>query len=281
MTADTTAGAAGRDADALVHTDLTDGVFTVTLDSPSNRNALSRALTSQLAAAIEAAVEARPRTVVLTHTGPVFCAGADLKERASDDSPADPAPMVQAMRTLMDAPFVSIAALKGPVRAGGVGLMASCDLVVCADETSFAFTEVRIGVAPAIIAVPILRRCPASLLRTAFLTGAVFDTTDAVAWGLITHAVPADAVDSTVAQLCAAVRAGSPIAVAATKRLMGRVTQLDIDAAFTEMVDLSTGLFDGADAAAGMAAFANKQTPTWGSSSPTPDDVPGVDGGSA
>ena len=247
--------------------DVVGGVATITLDSPANRNALGRALLSDLSAALDRATAPDVRVVVLTHTGPAFCAGADLKERSSsaaDSGPPDSRPMVDAMRRLMDADAPTIASVKGPVRAGGIGLMASCDLVVVAASVDFAFTEVRIGVAPAIISVPILGRANASLLRAPFLTGERFDAQRARSIGLVTHVgSDSDDVDRIVAELCAGVLAGAPSAVAETKRLMRTVPTLGRDVAFEQMRALSDSLFQAADAAEGMAAFLEKRRPTW------------------
>ena len=262
--------------------EVVDGVATITLDSPANRNALGRALLADLAVALDRATAPDVRVVVLTHTGPAFCAGADLKERSSGtpdsgtgssappDSgppgsrPPDSTPMVDAMRRLMDADAPTIAAVKGPVRAGGIGLMASCDLVVVAASVDFAFTEVRIGVAPAIISVPILGHANASLLRAPFLTGERFDAQRARSIGLVTHVgSDGDDVDRIVAELCAGVLAGAPSAVAETKRLMRTVPTLGRDEAFEQMRALSDSLFQRADAAEGMAAFLEKRRPAW------------------
>ena len=238
------------------------GVATITLDSPANRNALSRALLTDLATALDVATQPGVRAIVLTHTEPAFCAGADLKERSA--GPPDSTPMIDAMRRLMTADAPTIAAVKGPVRAGGIGLMASCDLVVVAASVDFAFTEVRIGVAPAIISVPILRRASASQLRAAFLTGERFDAERARAAGLVTHVAPeVGDVDRVVADLCDGILAGAPDAVAATKRLLRTVPELAMDDAFREMQQLSEALFQGADAAEGMAAFLEKRAPRW------------------
>jgi enoyl-CoA hydratase len=172
--------------------------------------------------------------------------------------------MVDAMRRLMDADAPTIASVKAPVRAGGIGLMASCDLVVVAASVDFAFTEVRIGVAPAIISVPILGRANPSLLRAPFLTGERFDAERARSIGLVTHVgSDSDDVDRIVAELCAGVLAGAPSAVAETKRLMRTVPTLGRDEAFEQMRVLSDSLFQGADAAEGMAAFLEKRRPAW------------------
>jgi methylglutaconyl-CoA hydratase len=241
---------------------VVDGIATITLDSQHNRNALSRRLLGDLHHALDAAEAASVRAIVLTHRGPAFCAGADLKERAAAGSaPADSSPFVGALERLMDAACPTIAVVNGAVRAGGIGLMASCDLVVVHDSTTFALTEVRIGVAPAIIAVPILRRVPASRIAAAMLTGEAFDAESARQMGLVTH-VSSDVV-STVDDLCDGILRGAPSAVAATKRVLRTVPAMERDAAFAAMASLSNEMFNGPDAAEGMAAFAEKRLPNW------------------
>jgi enoyl-CoA hydratase/carnithine racemase len=249
--------------DELVHAAVAGGVVTITLDSPANRNALSTRLVADLNAALDvadAAIAAGDgRVIVLTHVPPAFCAGADLKERRT--GPADSSPMVRAMRRLMDAEVPTIAAVKGPARAGGVGLIASCDLPVVQSDIVFAFTEVRIGVAAAIISVPILRRASGSKLASAFLTGEQFTAEFARDAGLVTHVT--DHVDATVAGLCDGIKMGAPRAVAETKRMLRAVPEMALDDAFPVMQALSEELFNGPDGAEGMAAFAEKRRPSW------------------
>lgn len=239
--------------------DLADGVATITLDSQHNRNALSKQLVAELHESIDGAEEADSRAVVLRHEGSAFCAGADLKERS--DGPPDSEPFATVMTRLMDTPRPTIAAVNGAVRAGGIGLMASCDLVVVHSDVSFALTEVRIGVAAAMISVPILRRVPVSRITAAFLTGEPFDADEARAMGLVTHV--AGDIDATVARLLDGIRAGAPRAVAETKRLLHEVPRLDRDEAIRRMTALSTELFTGPDAAEGMLAFREKRLPSW------------------
>lgn len=250
---------------ALVRIEVDGGVATITLDSQHNRNALSRQLVTELSACLDDAERADARAIVLRHEGPAFCAGADLKERSSSAASDEPtpasAPMVSVMRRLMETSRPTIAAVQGAVRAGGIGLMAACDLVVVHRDVNFALTEVRIGVAPAIISVPILRRVPAGKIAAAMLTGETFSASEARDMGLVTHVT--DDVPSTVAGLTDGIRAGSPRAVAETKRLLGHVPTLDLDAAFTEMGALSDQLFKGPDAVEGMAAFREKRAPVW------------------
>jgi enoyl-CoA hydratase/carnithine racemase len=246
----------------VVECNVADGIATVTLDSQHNRNALSRQLLADLHRSLDEAEAADARAIVLTHRGPAFCAGADLKERAAAGSaPADSSPFVSALERLMDASYPTIAVVNGAVRAGGIGLMASCDLVVVHESTTFALTEVRIGVAPAIIAVPILRRVAPSRIAAAMLTGESFDAESARQMGLVTH-VSNDVV-STVDDLCEGIRLGAPAAVAATKRVLHTIAAMERDAAFDAMATLSNEMFNGPDAAEGMAAFAEKRLPNW------------------
>jgi enoyl-CoA hydratase len=243
----------------VVHTNVEDGIATITLDSQGNRNALSRQLVSELHAGIDRAETAQARVIVLRHEGPAFCAGADLKERS--DEPADSRPFVHVLERLMDTARPTIAAVNGAVRAGGIGLMASCDLVVVHDSTTFALTEVRIGVAAAIISVPILARVPAGKIAAAMLTGEGFDAAEARSIGLVTH-VSGD-VETTVAELCTGILAGAPRAVAETKRLLHTVPAMERAAAFEAMRTLSDELFQSPDGAEGMRAFAEKRPPRW------------------
>jgi enoyl-CoA hydratase len=220
---------------------------------------LSRQLVAELHEGLDRAESERARVIVLRHEGPAFCAGADLKERS--DAPADSRPFVNVLERLMDTECPTIAAVDGAVRAGGIGLMAACDLVVVHESTTFALTEVRIGVAAAIISVPILRRVPAGKIAAAMLTGERFDAAEARSIGLVTH-VSAD-VPATIDELCAGILAGAPRAVAETKRMLGLVPSLARDEAFDAMRELSDDLFAGPDAAKGMAAFAEKRSVVW------------------
>ncbi len=253
---------ASEDDPRVVDCVVVDGIATITLDSQHNRNALSRQLLGDLHRALDEAEAVDARAIVLTHRGPAFCAGADLKERAAAGSAsADSSPFVGALERLMDAACPTIAVVNGAVRAGGIGLMASCDLVVVHESTTFALTEVRIGVAPAIIAVPILRRVAPSRIAAAMLTGEAFDAEAARQMGLVTH-VSSD-VRSTVDDLCDGILLGAPAAVAATKRVLHTVAAAERDAAFAAMATLSNEMFNGPDAAEGMAAFAEKRQPSW------------------
>ena len=247
-------------SDRLVRSAIDAGVATITLDSQHNRNALSSRLIAEFTEALDEAEQASPRAIVVGHAGPAFCSGADLKERAADGIP-DSSPMIRIMERLMDAPCPTIAAVAGAVRAGGMGIMASCDLIVVDPAVTFSLPEVRIGVAPAIVLVPLLRRVPASLLAATTLTGETIDATTAQRIGLVTHV--SDDVPTTVAGLVAAIKLGSPTAVAESKRALWGMAGRERGEALAAMRHLSESLFGGPDAQEGMRAFAEKRAPAW------------------
>jgi methylglutaconyl-CoA hydratase len=237
----------------LVNVVVADGVATITLDSPANRNALSQQLLADFHAAFDTAEAQRARVIVLTHTAPVFCAGADLKERSTGR--VDSTSFVRSMERLATTSAPVIAAVDGPVRAGGIGLMAACDLVVVHSSITFAFTEVRIGVAPATITWPVLQRCSWSKLAAPYLTGEVFDAVKALDMGLVTHVT--DDVSGTTAELSRKILLGGPNAVAATKTLLRRTHTI------SQLQSLSESLFTSDEGREGMAAFAEKRSPKW------------------
>jgi enoyl-CoA hydratase/carnithine racemase len=243
---------------SLVSFDVAGHVARVTLNSPATRNALSRQLLEDLHAAFDRAFVGSTRVVVLDHAPPVFCAGADMKERLTGD--IDSTPMMEAMERLMSASQPTIAVVSGPVRAGGVGLMAACDLVVVRPEVTFAFSEVRIGVAPAIISVPLFRRCSPSKLASAFLTGEAFGADAALAMGLVSHVD--DDVEACVATLVSGILAGAPEAVRLTKQLLWGAGD-GAPRSFAAMQALSDRLFRSEEGQEGMRSFIERRPPGW------------------
>lgn len=236
-------------------------VATLTLDSPHNRNALSRRLVTELREHLAAAAaDPAVRAVVLAHTGPVFCAGADLAE-AADGPAAGTARLLALLRELVELPKPVLARVDGHVRAGGLGLLGACDLVVAGPASSYAFTEARIGVAPAVISLTTLPRLTGRAAARYYLTGEVFDAAAAQDCGLIT--VAAADVDATLSELLDGVRAGSPQGLAASKRLATREVRAALDAYGEEMAALSAELFASAEAAEGMVAFLQRSKPSW------------------
>ena len=206
----------------LVTYDRDGAVARLTLDSPHNRNALSAALVAQVHEGLErAAADPDVRVVVLGHTGGTFCAGADLAEAAGRD-PSELAvdrarEMTQLLRRILTCPLPVIAAVDGHVRAGGLGLIGACDIVVAGTASTFALTEARIGVAPSIISLTLLPKMTARAAGRYFVTGEKFGAAEAAQMGLVTLAA-AD-VAAAVDDLTAAIAQGSPQGLAESKAL--------------------------------------------------------------
>jgi methylglutaconyl-CoA hydratase len=248
----------------VVHLEVAHGVATITLDSPENRNALSATLRRDLGAHLAAAIDDDAvRVIVLAHTGTVFCAGADLKEaRGVDADTQGVGELPDLLVTLMNAPKPVVAKVAGTARAGGIGLVAACDLAIAADDVTFAFPEVRLGLVPAVISVPLRRRVPPQALRRLFLTGEVFDAVRAERIGLLDAAVPADRLDDEVARYTDALMRGAPRALAATKAVLADPP--DDDARELEVLGrLSAAHFASAEGQEGLAAFSQKRPPSW------------------
>ncbi|NUO45866.1 MAG: enoyl-CoA hydratase family protein [Streptomyces sp.] len=232
------------------------GVETLTLDAPHNRNALSAALVGELTDALsDCDKDGDVRAVVLTHTGNTFSAGADLKD------PPHPDALVGLLRQIVAVPKPVLARVTGHVRAGGLGLLAACDIGAASTGATFAFTEVRIGVAPAVISLPLLPRTDPRALARYYLTGERFDAAEAARIGLLT--TTGDDVDAVLEPILEGLRKAAPEALAETKRLLTvRVLEaFDRDAA--DLTALSARLFASAQAREGMTAFLERRDPTW------------------
>jgi methylglutaconyl-CoA hydratase len=250
----------------LVRTATDRGVTTVTLDSPANRNALSTPLMRQLLAALAVAVaDPAVRVVVLSHTGPVFCSGADLKETAAAyESGRVPVEMLgDVLAAVWEFPKPVVARVAGPARAGGLGLIAAADIAVCAEPVTFAFTEVRLGVIPAVISATVLPRLAPRAAAELYLTGDTFDGRRAAEIGLVTTAVPADALDATVSRFCDALVRGGPLALAGTKQLLRRHPAESVRADLAELGARSAGYFRSDEGREGVAAFREKRPARW------------------
>jgi methylglutaconyl-CoA hydratase len=250
---------------ALVRAQTADGVATVTLDSPDNRNALSMALIDDLIGAVEAAgADDAVRVVVLTHTGTVFSSGADLRETAAAFATgAVPASrMGLALAAVWDSPKPVVARVAGPARAGGLGLVAAADIAICTADASFAFSEVRLGVIPAVISATVLPRLTARAANELFLTGETFDGARAAEIGLVTAAVPADELDATVAAHVAALKRGAPGALAAAKALLRRGAR-PLREDLTELTEQSVRFFTADEGREGVLSFLEKRPPSW------------------
>jgi len=247
----------------LVRAQTSSGVAVVTLDSPHNANALSTRLLTELhMGLVEAMADSSVRVVVLTGAGKVFCAGADLKEASTSPTTAAPL-MAGVLRLLWDGPKPVICRVNGAARAGGIGLVAAADVAIASERATFAFSEVRIGVVPAVISVPCLRRMPSRAAAEYFLTGEVFDANRAAEIGLLTRAVPAENLDDETDRYAQMLLRGAPSALAATKDVLRDGPADSFADGLAAMSELSARFFGSDEAREGMAAFAAKRDPSW------------------
>lgn len=247
----------------IVHLGVDRAVATITLDSPSNRNALSSQLVTELGTHLTAAAEDDEiRAIVLAHTSNTFCAGADLAESAAEGGPAKgTARLVALLRQILLAPKPVIAVVDGNVRAGGLGLLGAVDLAIVSVTSSFAFTEVRLGLAPAIISLTVLPRLSDRAAARRFLTGTRFDADEAARIGLVTEAV--DDPHAALAVLLEELRACSPQGLAATKHLLTEPLLATFDTRAEVLAERSAQLFNSEDAREGIASFLERRPPRW------------------
>jgi enoyl-CoA hydratase len=247
----------------LVHYAVDRAIATITLDSPHNRNALSAKLVGELTAHLATAVsDPDARAVLLTHTGTTFCAGADLKESAAEGGPEQGTVRMLAMLlAIVELTKPVVARIDGNVRAGGLGIVGACDIAIAGPASSFAFTEVRLGLAPAIISLTTLSRMSERAAARYYLTGEKFDAAAAAASGLVTAAV--DDVDAEIAMICDALRACSPQGLAETKPLTTRAVIAGFAERAEQLQAQSARLFGSDEAREGMLAFLEKREPRW------------------
>ncbi|TXK39763.1 enoyl-CoA hydratase/isomerase family protein [Nonomuraea sp. C10] len=248
----------------LVHSDLEHGVATVTLDSPKNRNALSTRLLGDLESHLKQAIaDDAARVIVLTGAGPVFCSGADLKEQRDPDAAPVTTSLPDILTMIWHSPKPVVCRLNGTARAGGIGLVTACDVAIAPDTASFAFSEVRLGVVPAMIAVPVLRKVNPRAASEYLLTGEVFDAARAVEIGLLNRAVPEAELDATVRHYTGMLVKGGPESLAITKMLLCELPGVSFEEGVRRMAALSAERFTSEEGQEGIAAFMDKRPPRW------------------
>ncbi|MBW2396095.1 MAG: enoyl-CoA hydratase/isomerase family protein [Deltaproteobacteria bacterium] len=243
------------------------GILTVTLADVENRNALSAVVINGLHDALaQANSDADIRAIVVTNEGTTFCAGANLKQQSgvAEQVPAKVG-FEELIAQIQESPTPVIGKIRGHVVGGGNGLAAAFDIAIAQDDVKFGFTEVRLGVAPAIISVVCLPKMRRGDALEAFLRGNRFPASKAAEYGLISRAVPEAELDAAIDEVLADLRLGGPNALAAAKRLVYEVPSMVPKDAFARMSSLSAELFRGEEAAAGMKAFLKREKPPWAS----------------
>lgn len=243
------------------------GAAWITLNRPDRRNALSADLVNELYEHLLVAnADDAVRCIVLTGAGSAFCAGADLKNppggepvRAGGQARSLP----DVLELMLNSPKPLVCAINGAAFAGGLGLVGACDIVVAVEDAPFSFSEVRIGVIPAIISVVCVPKLGVHNAMKLFITGERFTGTQAVEMGLVHQAVPAPQLRSAVESIITMINLGGPIAVQECKKLVRRVSELTVKDGFAETASWSARMFRSPEASEGMAAFREKRQPIW------------------
>ena len=243
----------------LVHCSVDGAVARITLDSPHNRNALSRQLVAELSAHLASAeADTSVLVVLLESAGKVFCSGADLSEASSTGMEEGALAIVALQRYVVAMSKPVVVALQGPVRAGGIGIVAAADIVIAAEQATFALTEVKLGLAPAVISLTVLPRLTSRAAAYTCLTGEVFTGVEAADMGLVTRAVPLEALDEAVSAVCASLATGAAQGLKETKALLARDLLASIDANGADLAALSARLFGSDEAKEAMLAFLSR-----------------------
>lgn len=259
--------AADPSRDAVLF-DVRDQIATITLDSPANRNALSRRLVEQLTASLNDASERDDvRLVVLTHTGTTFCAGADMAEALAEGMEEGTRRLFALLRLVATLSKPVVAVVRGHVRAGGVGLVGACDVALVSDKCTFAFSESLLGLAPVIISLTTQTRMSERDAARKYLSGTTFDGVEAARAGLASQAVPPEALDAALVSVVAEFTKASPQGLRETKRLLNRTLVQRMDDEGEELVAQSAALFASDEAQEGMRAFRERRLPLWAQSS--------------
>lgn len=241
----------------LVHSEPSDRIVTITLDSPANRNALSRRLVSELRDALAAAAAGETaHAVLLTHTGTTFCSGAALDEMRDGDPAEGTRDLLALFRDLLTLPVPVVARVDGATRAGGLGVLGACDIVLAAARSTFAFTEVRLGLAPAVISLPLRPLLTARAAARYFLTGETFDAETAAEIGLVTAA--GNDVDTLVEPVLDGLRRAEPQGLRETRPLTTGDRLRAIDEEGTAIGELSARLFASPVARNHFSAFLDR-----------------------
>ena len=248
------------------------GVHTITLARPEVRNAFNEALIGEIRQAFEAAgADPAVRCIVLAAEGKAFCAGADLNwmrrmaDYGREQNLQDAGELARMLATIDQCPKPTVARVQGDVYAGGMGLVAACDMAVSLDTAGFCLSEVKLGLIPATISPYVIRAMGARAAQRYFLTAERFDAAQAHRLGLVSEVVASEAaLDEQVQGLCQALLQASPNALRACKQLLRDVTGREIDAALIERT--VAGIADiraSAEGKDGVQSFLQKRKPGW------------------
>ncbi len=245
-----------------------DGALVI-MQRPERRNAFNPEMIADLTAAFKALRDSDTRLIVLTGAGSSFSAGADLeymksiKEAGADANRRDALALAALLEEIYTHPKPVIARVNGPAIGGGLGLVCACDMAWAAEQAFFAFSEVRLGLVPAVIAPYVLRALGERQARRWMLTGDRIDAKTALTIGLVQGVAPLDALDRSILEVANSLNAAGPNALAACKRLIRRSGEETIESVGEWTAELIAELRGGAEGQEGMAAFLEKRSPGW------------------
>jgi methylglutaconyl-CoA hydratase len=250
---------------------VADKVATITLNRPELRNAFNEASIAELALAFdEVGRNEMVRVVVLAANGPAFCAGADLnwmKKMAAyshAENQADAARLADMLRTIYLCPKPVVARVQGDCYAGGMGLVAACDIVVAAEGVNFCLSEVKLGLIPATISPYVIKAMGEQASRRYFLTAERFDAREALRLGLAHEVAPPESLDTTVAAIVKALASNSPNAVREAKTLVREVANQSVtDALLADTANRIAAIRASDEGREGVASFLEKRKPAW------------------
>jgi len=250
---------------------VADKIATITLNRPQLRNAFNEDAIADLTMAFdEASQDADVRAIVLAANGPAFCAGADLNwmKKMAGYSPAeneaDALRLADMLRTIYFSPKPVVAKVQGDCYAGGMGLVAACDIVVAAEGVNFCLSEVKLGLIPATISPYVIRAMGEQASRRWFLTAERFDAREAHRLGLAHEVVPAEALDATVAAIVKALAGNSPNAVREAKKLVRDIAGVPVDdALLADTAGRIAAIRASGEGREGVASFLEKRKPAW------------------
>ncbi len=244
-------------------------IWTITLNRPERRNAMTAEMQQELIAVFEGAVASNCRVLVLTGAGEAFCAGLDLSalQTTSDMSAAehrvDAERVAKLFRMLYELPLPTIAAVHGAAIAGGTGLATLCDFTLATPAAKFGYTEARIGFVPALVSAFLALQIGDKRSRDLLLTARLFDAAEALRLGLVNEVVAPERLAGRVQELADMLAANSPESQRATKRLLATQNKAWLDAAIEQAIETNAEARHTPDFREGIAAFLEKRKPVW------------------
>jgi len=245
-------------------------IRTITLNRPERRNAMTTEMQEELIAAMEDAAASDCRVVVMAGAGEAFCSGLDLSalqsmmDKTAIEYRTDAKRIAKLFRTLYELPVPTIAAVHGAAIAGGTGLAMICDFTLAVPEAKFGFTEVQIGIVPALVSAFLALQIGDKRSRDLLLTGRLFDAAEAHRLGLVNEVLPPDQLAQRVLKLAETLVANSPQSMKKTKRLMAEQNKVWLDTAIELSMEANAKTRETEDFREGIAAFLGKRKPVWG-----------------